>query len=166
MKIKILVEGGKASAGPPLGPTLAQAGIDIQKVVDAINEKTKEFSGMQVPVEVDIKSDKTFEISVGTPPVSALIKKELKVEKLSKAPWGEYKPKEGEEYTPFEGNITLDQVIKIAKAKNDDLKTKDFKKAVRQVVSTCLSVGVTIDEKNPKEILEEISQGKWDDKLK
>lgn len=164
--IKILVEGGKASAGPPLGPALAQAGINIQEVINAINEKTKEFSGMQVPVEVDIKPDKSFEIKVGTPPISALIKKELGVEKLSKAPWGEYKPKEGETYEEFKGNLSFDQIIKIAKAKLDDLKTKDFKKAVKQVVSSCLSMGVTIEKKNPKEIIQEISEGKWDDKIK
>lgn len=165
MKIKMLVEGGKANIGP-YAPTLAPLKIDMKQLTNEINEKTKEFDGMEVPVEVDIKEDKSFEIKVGLPPVSALIKKELNVKKFSKAPWGEYKPKEGEEYTPFEGNITLDQIVKIARAKMDDLKTKDFKKAVKQVVSACLSMGITIDEKNPKEIIQEIDDGKYDDKLK
>ena len=73
-----MVEGGKASAAPPLGPALGPSGLNIGEVIAKINERTKEFSGMQVPIKVTFeKGSKGFEIEVGTPPASALIKKEL-----------------------------------------------------------------------------------------
>ena len=164
--IKLLVSGGKASASPPLGPALAPLKMNIGEIVDAINEKTKEFAGIDVPVEVIVDtSDKSYQIKVGTPPVSSLIKKELNVQKLSKAAFGVYKPKEGEQYEEFKGNLTMDQVVKIAKGKQDSLLTHDFRAAVKQVVSSCVSNGCTVEEKHPKEILKEIDDGKWDEKI-
>jgi large subunit ribosomal protein L11 len=157
VSVKLLVDGGKASAGPPLGPSLAPLKVNIGQVVSAINEKTKEFSGMQVPVEVVVDtSTKEFNIKVGTPPVSSLIKKELKLEKLAKTAWKE----------PAVGNLNFDQVLKITKAKLDVLGTRDFKKAVKQVVAACVSLGVSVEGKTPKEILKEINEGKFDSKIK
>ncbi len=155
--VKLLVDGGKASAGPPLGPTLAPMKVNIQQVVSAINEKTKEFSGIQVPVQVLVDpATKAFEIKVGTPSVAAMIKKELKIDKLAKAAFKE----------PPVGDLKLEQVLKITRAKLDDLKTRDFRKAVKQVVANCVSLGVTVEGKNPKEMLKEISDGKWDHQIK
>ena len=95
--VKALVEGGKAVPGPPLGPALAAAKVNIGQVVSAINEKTKEFKGIKVPIEVTIDTEtKEFEISVGSPPISQLIKKEVGKDKLAKTPWTVPKPKEGE----------------------------------------------------------------------
>ena len=71
-KIEALVEGGKASAGPPLGPALGPLGVNIGEVINTINEKTKDFAGMQVPVTVIVDDKKNFEIKVGTPPASAM----------------------------------------------------------------------------------------------
>lgn len=165
--VKLLVSGGKASAGPPLGPALAPLKMNIQEIVGAINEKTKDFAGIDVPVEVIVDTDdKSYKIVVGTPPVSSLIKKELKVPKLSKAAFGVYKPKEGEQYKEFTENITMEQIIKIAKAKEDALLTHNFKAAVKQVVASCVSNGCTIEGKHPKEILQEINDGKWDAQIK
>lgn len=155
--VKALVEGGKAVPGPPLGPALAAAKVNIGDVIKAINEKTKDFSGMEVPIEVEIDTaTKEFNIKVGTPPVSALIKKELNLKKLAKTAWVE---------EPV-GDLKFDQIIKITKAKFDDLGTTDFKKAVKQVVSSCVSLGVTIEGKRPKEMIEEIDSGKWDEKIR
>ena len=78
--VEALVDGGRASAGPPLGPALGPKGVNIGQVIAKINEKTKAFEGMKVPVKVLINDDKTFDIKVGTPPMSALIKGELGVE--------------------------------------------------------------------------------------
>ena len=165
--IKLLVSGGKASAGPPLGPTLAPLKMNIQEIVESINDKTKEFVGISVPVEVIVDtSDKSYKIVVGSPPISSLIKKELNVQKLSKAAFGTYTPKEGEEYKEFVGNITMDQIIKIAKAKGDGLLTHNFKAGVKQVVSSCVSNGCTVEEKHPKEIIKEIEEGEWDEEIK
>ncbi len=164
--VKLLVSGGKANAGPPLGPALAPLKMNLGEIVDAINEKTKEFEGIDVPVEVIVETDdKSYKIVVGSPPVSSLIKKELNIKKLSKAAFGVYKPKEGEQYEEFKGNITFDQIVKIARGKQESLLTHDFKAAVKQVVSSCVSNGCTVEEKHPKEVLKEIDEGKWDGKL-
>ncbi len=154
--VKALVEGGKASAGPPLGPTLAPLKVNIGQVIAAINEKTKEFAGISVPVSVDVNTEtKQFTISVGTPPVSQLIKKELKLEKLAKTAWKE----------PAVGDLKIDSAVKIAKLKFDSLGTKDLKKATKEVVATCVSLGVNVEGKNPKEVLKEIDSGSFDSKF-
>ena len=118
--IDLLVNGGKASAGPPLGPKLGPTGISVKKVVDAINEKTAEMNGMQVPVKVTINtSDKSFEIYIGTPPTAALIKKELGLQKAS--------GKAGREMV---ADIPIDNIIKVARIKIDTLNAADMKAAV------------------------------------
>ncbi len=152
--VKALVEGGKASPAP-LSQQLSQHKLNIGQAIAAINEKTKDFSGIQVPVEITIKPDKSFDIKVGTPPVSSLIKKELGLQKLAKMP--------GKESI---GNVSFEQVVKIAKAKMDSLGTSDIKSVVKQVVGTCVSLGVTIEGKPPKEITKEIDSGALDDKIK
>ncbi|HIE34016.1 MAG TPA: 50S ribosomal protein L11, partial [Candidatus Altiarchaeales archaeon] len=82
--IEVLVEGGKASGGPPLGPAIGPLGLNINEVVNTINQKTAEFEGMKIPVKVTVDTDtKEYAISVGSPPTSALIKKELGLEKAT-----------------------------------------------------------------------------------
>ncbi len=148
-----MVEGGKAIPGPPLGPALAAHKVNIGQIVSAINEATKEFAGISVPIEVIIDTDtRGFEIKVGSPPTSQLIKKELKLEKLAKAAWKE----------PAVGDLKMDAAVRIAKAKLPVLGTRDLKKAAKEVVASCTSLGVTVEGKNPKEIIKEIGQGKWD----
>ena len=155
--VKALVEGGNAKAGPPLGPTLGQHKVNIGKVISEINEKTKEFKGIQVPVDIVIDTEtKEFTTKVGLPPVSSLIKKELGLKKLGKNPWKE---------DPV-GNLTFDQVIKFAKLKIDNLGTRDLKGAVKQVLGTCLSSGITVEGKNPKEVAKEVDEGKWNNEIK
>jgi len=162
--IKAMVEGGKANAGV-IAPSLVGVKVNIGEIVNAINEKTREFDGIQVPVtvEVDTGTNK-FEVSVGTPTISALIKKELKVKKLAKAPFNIFEKDEVKE--EFKESLSFDQVVKIAKMKMEDMKTDDLKIAVKQVVGACVSSGVYIENKKPKEILEEIKQGKWNEKIK
>jgi len=79
--VEALVAGGKASAGPPLGPALGPLGVNVAQVVAKINEMTKDLNGMQVPVKVTVKSRTEFEVEVGTPPTSALILKEAGIDK-------------------------------------------------------------------------------------
>ena len=80
-EINVMVEGGKATAGAPLGPALGPLGVNIGEIVAKINEKTKGYAGMKVPVTIEIDSRKNVEISVGSPPTSAIILKELKAPK-------------------------------------------------------------------------------------
>lgn len=162
--VKALVEGGKATPAPPLGPSLAPTKVNVAQVIAKINEKTKDFAGMQVPVTIKIDpATKAFDISVGSPSVAALIKKELGVKLLAKAPFKIYE-KDGvtEE---FKESLKFDQIVKIAKMKFDDLKTDDMKKAVKQVASSCVSSGCYIEGRKPKEIIKEINEGKWDEKI-
>ena len=80
--VEVLSEGGKATAAPPLGPALGPTGVNIGQVVSDINKKTAEMKGMQVPVKVIVDDEnKSYEITVGTPPASALIKKEADIKK-------------------------------------------------------------------------------------
>ncbi|MDD1770257.1 MAG: 50S ribosomal protein L11 [Methanomassiliicoccales archaeon] len=153
--IEVLVEGGKASAGVPLGPALGPMGINVVQVVAKINEKTKGFEGMKVPVKVIVDpKTKAFEIKVGTPPTSSLIFKEIGAEKGSGTP---NKSKAG--------NLTIEQAIKIAGMKQDSLMGKSLKNRVMEVVGVCVSSGVTVEGKDPKVIQKEIREGKWDAKL-
>ncbi|MGB9636395.1 MAG: 50S ribosomal protein L11 [Thermoplasmata archaeon] len=153
--VEVLVEGGKATPGPPLGPALGPLGVNIVKVVAEINAKTKQFDGMRVPVKiiVDAKT-KSFQVEVGTPPVSALILKEVKAEKGSGSP-----------KTNKIGNITIKQAKRIAEMKMSSLLSKDMKNAVKEVVGTCQSMGVTVEGKEPKEVIAEIDAGKWDKEI-
>ena len=153
MKITIqaMVEGGKASAGPPLGPALGPLGINIGQVIAAINEQTKGYVGMSVPVKVIVDKDtKKFEVEVGSPPVSALLKKELKVEKGAKV--------KGE----IVGNLSLEQVIKVAKMKAGNSLARTLKANVNEVLGTCVSVGITVEGKDARETIKEVNAGKHD----
>jgi len=153
--IETLVDGGKASAGPPLGPALGPMGVNIMQVINTINEKTKEFQGMKVPVKVIIDTDtKNFEIEVGTPPAASLILKEISGEKGSASP-----------SKHNIGNITIDQAIKIARMKSDSLLGKDLKEKTKEVIGTCVSMGVTVDNKKPKEIQKAIDEGEYNTKF-
>lgn len=151
LTISALVSGGKASAGPPLGPALGPTGINIGQVIAAINEKTKDFAGIQVPVKVIVDpSTKEFEIEVGSPPVSALIKKEIGIEKGA-----------GNRESSA-GDISLESVVKIAKMKMDSLNTTSLGNAVCQVLGTCVSMGITCNGKDCKEVIKEVKQGVHD----
>jgi len=149
--VETLVEGGKATPGPPLGPALGPLGVNIPAVVAAINEKTKDFAGMKVPVKVIVDpKTKEFEIEVGTPPTSALILRELGVEKGS-----------SDAKNSSVGNLTMEQVVKIARMKRDGMLASSMRSAVKEVLGTCVSVGVTVEGKHPKEVQKEVDEGKY-----
>lgn len=154
--VEVLVDGGKASAGPPLGPALGPTGLNVMNVVKMINEKTAAFAGMKVPVKVtfDPKA-KTFDVTVGTPPTSALIISELKIEK------GSGRPK-----TDKVGNLTIAQVIKVSRMKQDSLMGADLKARCKEVAGTANSCGVTIEGVDAHTFQKQLDDGQWDAKLK
>jgi large subunit ribosomal protein L11 len=150
--VELIVSGGQANAGPPLGPALGPLGVNIVQVVNKINEVTKDYSGMKVPVKVSVDTEeKTFEVSVGTPTASALIVAELKIEKGSGTP-----------NTVKAGDLTMEQVIKIAKIKGPQLLAPDTKQATKELLGTCVSIGVTVEGKDPREVQSEIDSGNYD----
>lgn len=153
--LEVLVEGGKATTGPPVGPALGPLGLNIMQVIKDINEKTKVFEGMKVPVKLTIDTKtKKYEISVGTPPTSALILKELGLEKGSKDPREEKV-----------GDLSMEQARNIALMKRDSVLGSDLKEKVKEVVGSCISMGVTVEGKDPREVQREINDGKFDSVL-
>ena len=154
--ISALVTGGEASAGPPLGPALGPMGVNVLQVVNMINDKTKDFPGMKVPVKVEVDSEsKKFTVEVGIPPTAALVSKEAGITKGS-----------GAAGTNFAGNITMASAVKIAKMKIDSSYAKDLKSAVKEVIGSCVSSGVKVEEKPAKEVFSDISAGKYDELFK
>ena len=154
-KFEMLVEGGKALPNQNLAQKLGPAGINLALVLSTVNEKTSPFKGMKVPVKIiaDLKA-KTFEIEIGTPPVHELIKNELSIEKGSGTP---DKVKVA--------NISVEQVIKIARMKKDSMLVKTLKAAVKTVAGSCNSAGVLIEGQQAHEFCEDVNQGKYDHEI-
>lgn len=134
-KVKLIIEGGKATPAPPLGPSLAQYGINIGEFCNKFNQATKDMQGVQIPVEVYIYEDRTFDFVLKKPPISYLIKRELGIEK------GAHEP--GKETV---GRLTKEQIRKIAEEKLPDLNTQDIEKAINTVKGVARSMGVLFEE--------------------
>ena|SRR6267143_2120197 len=149
--VEVLIDGGAATPGNPLGPALGPLGVNVVLIVNEINKKTQAFKGMKVPVKIVIAGDKSFTVSVGTPPTSALIIAEAKVEKGS-----------GQPKSAMVGNLTIQQVLKIAAMKEGDLLGKTVKDRSREVIGTCVSMGVTVDGKDPRAVQKLINEGHYD----
>ncbi len=147
--VEALVPGGKATAAPPLGPQLGPLGINIGQVIADINKKTAVFNGMQVPVKIKVDTGtKKHEIEVGTPPSSALVLKEAGIEKGS-----------GNPLQDKVADIRIEQIIKIAKMKEDALMGKSMKERVKEVIGTCNSMGILVEGKQASSVIKEINDG-------
>jgi len=155
MQIKILTEGGEMKPGPALSQKLGPAGVPLSKVIQEVNEATKDFKGMKVPVELDVNlSTKDFSIKVFSPPVSELLKKEIGIEKGSST---QKKIKVA--------NASIEQIISVAKTKFPNLLSKNLKAAVKTVLGSCVSLGILVESKNPQEVTLEIEQGKYNSEI-
>ena len=142
-EVSVLVEGGKAAAGATLGAALGPLGVNVGQVVQQINEQTKVFAGMRVPVVVRVDpATRTFTLLVGKPPVAAMLLREAGKEKGS-----------GKAKTETIGNVTLDGVRKIAEAKESDLFGAGIEERMNQVIGTCVSLGMTVDDEDPRLLL-------------
>jgi len=149
LRIEVLVEGGKATPGPPLGPALGPIGVNVVEVVNKINELTKAFSGAKVPVKIDIDSrTKGFSIEVGTPPTSVLILQKIGKEKGSSDPKSQKI-----------GDISLESLEEIARVKNPLMVSSDPKASLLEVIGTCVSLGVTVNGKDPREAQRMLKEG-------
>lgn len=152
--IELLVPGGQATPGPPLGPELGPTPVDVQAVVEEINDRTAAFDGTEVPVTVEYEDDGSFAIEVGVPPTAALIKDAAGFETGSGTPQSE-----------FVADLSIEQVRQIAEQKLPDLLAYDVKAAAKEVVGTCVSLGVTVEGEDPREALSTIDDGEYDDVL-
>ncbi|WP_134669033.1 50S ribosomal protein L11 [Halorussus marinus] len=152
--IEVLVPGGQADPGPPLGPELGPTPVNVQEVVSDINDRTEAFDGTEVPVTITVEDDGGYEIEVGVPPTAALIKDEAGFETGS-----------GEPQKDFVADITIEQVKTIAEQKHPDLLAYDTKNAAKEIVGTCASLGVTIEGEDAREFKEKVDAGEYDDVL-
>ncbi len=156
MQIKLLVDGGSMKPGPALSQKLGPAGIPVNQVIQKINEATKAFMGIQVPVELNVDpATRSFEVKVFSPPVSGLLKKELGIEKGS-----------GSQKKVKMANASIEQIISLAQTKYPNLLCKDMKSAVKTIVGTCVSLGILIEDKPAVEIEQDIEDGKYDKEIK
>jgi large subunit ribosomal protein L11 len=153
--ISALVSGGEANAGPPLGPSLGPMGLNVLQVVNTINEKTREFPSMKVPVKVEVDTEtKQFTVEVGIPPTAALIAKE-----------GGFTKGSGTAGSNYVGDLSIENVIKIAKMKMEGSYAIDMKGVFKEVIGSCLSMGVKVDGKSAKDVYKDISHGNYDDRI-
>ena len=152
MEIKLLVEGGEMKPGPALSQKIGPLGLNLGKIISDVNKATADFKGIKVPVTLDINT-KTKEIAVrvSTPPTSELLKKEFSIQKGSPQP-----------NNIKVANASIEHLIKIAKVKQADMLVESFKAAVKSVVGSCNSLGILVESKEPKVIMEEIETGVYD----
>lgn len=151
-----MVEGGKASTSPAMAQTLGPLKMDMQGILKDINDKTETYKGLKVPVELNVnEKDKTYEITVKSPPAAELIKSELKIQKGS-----------GEPEKKKVGNISIEQLLKVAKMKSESLFTTDIKAAIKAVAGTCNSLGVLVEGVTSSVFNGLLEEGKFDDIIK
>lgn len=154
--IEVQIEGGKATAAPPLGPKLGPLKVNIGQIVADINAKTADFKGMQVPVKLTVDTDtKAYEIEIGTPPAAELIKKEIGITAGS-----------GKPNIDKVADISIEQARKVARMKESSLYGKTEQKRVNEVLGACDSMGVTCEGIAAREAIAKINAGAWDDRFK
>ncbi len=150
--IEALVDAGEVSAGPPLGPELGPLGVNIMEIIEAVNEKTEKFKGMKVPIKLEVDTESgEYDISVGTPPTSALIKEKVGVEKGSGMP-----------HSNIVADLSVEEAIEVAGMKEDDLLGKTLKEKVKEIAGTCVSMGITVDGKDPREFQNDMDKGEYE----
>ena len=150
--LNFIVPGGEANGGPPIGPALGPLGLNVLSVVKQINEVTEQYKGMKVPVTVEVNTeDKSFNVTVKLPSTSALLVKEAGAQKGSGTP-----------KTQWAGNISASSLIKVANMKLNDSTAMGIKETVKEVLGVCVSMGIQVDGKDPRDVMQEVKAGKWD----
>lgn len=133
--VKLQIPAGQATPAPPVGPALAQHGLNIGEFCQRFNDLTKDKAGFTIPVEITIFEDRTYEMRLKEPPTSELLKKALGVEKGS-----------GEPQKVKIGKISKEKLREIAKRKMKDFNTEDIEKAIKIVAGTAKNMGIEIEE--------------------
>ena len=133
--IKVQIPAGKATPAPPVGPALAQYGLNIAEFCQKFNDKTRDQEGFKIPVEVNVFEDRTYDFKIKQPPASELIKKEIGIEKGSGVP---QKNKVGK--------MTKSQLRIVAEKKMSDLNTDNIESAMKIIEGTAKNMGVEIKD--------------------
>lgn len=133
--VKLQIPAGKATPAPPVGPALGQHGINIAAFTKEFNERTKNDAGLIIPVVITVYADRSFTFITKTPPVPVLIKKALNIETAS-----------GRPNRDKVGQLTKEQLRKIAETKMPDLNAASIEAAMSMVAGTARSMGVTVEE--------------------
>ena len=151
-----MVDGGKASTSPAMAQTLGPLKMDMQGILKDINDKTETYKGLKVPVELDVnEKEKTYVITIKSPPAAELIKGELNIKKGS-----------GEPEKKKVGNISIEQLLNVAKMKSESLFTTDIKSAMKAIAGTCNSLGVLVEGMDSHTFNGSLEEGKFDDVIK
>lgn len=155
-RFNFIVPGGGATGGPPIGPALGPMGVNIMQIVAEINKQTGEYKGTPVPVDVFIDTDtREFKVKVGMLSTFALLTQAVGVSKGSGTP-----------HSAKVGDLAFADLVSVAKKKKAGLYAASLKAAAREVLGTCVSMGVTVDGKPAKEVQELIKSGAYDAQLK
>ncbi|XOB41644.1 MAG: 50S ribosomal protein L11 [Candidatus Nealsonbacteria bacterium] len=133
--IKLQAPAAKATPAPPVGPTLAQYGLNIAEFCQKFNEATKNQEGFTIPVEITVYEDRTYDFKLKSPPACELLKRAAGIEKGS-----------GEPNKTKVGKITREQLRKVALQKMADLNTDDIEKAIKIIEATAKNMGIEISE--------------------
>jgi len=133
--IKLQIPAGKATPAPPVGPALAQHGVNISEFCQKFNELSKNQAGFTIPVEITVYEDRSYDFFLKQPPASELIKKAIGIEKGSGVPNREKV-----------GKITRTQLKEIALKKMKDLNTEDIEQAIKIIEGTAKNMGIIVEE--------------------
>jgi len=132
--IKLQIPAGKATAGPPIGPALGQAGVNIMGFCKEFNERTQSQAGLLIPVVITVYADRSFSFVTKTPPAAVLLKKAVGLESAS-----------GEPNKTKVAKISADEVRKIAELKMVDLNAASVEAAMSMVAGTARSMGIVVE---------------------
>jgi large subunit ribosomal protein L11 len=133
--VKLQIEAGKATTGPPVGPSLAPHGINLMELIKSYNAATAPQVGAIVPVEVTIYEDRSFTFELKTPPASQLLRKAAGIEKGGGTPG-----------RAVAGTVTRQQIREIAELKMRDLNANDVEAAMKIIEGTARSMGISVAE--------------------
>ncbi len=154
--IRAQIEGGKATTAPPLGPALTDAGLNAAEVIEKINELTKQYQGLTVEVKIVVDLDtKKYRIELGLPTTTSLLLKFAGASEPS-----------GDPAHKKVGDLKFEDIIRAAILKKPELNAKSLKAAVKCILGSARSIGLTVDGKDPKEVVREVAQGVYDEILR
>jgi large subunit ribosomal protein L11 len=134
--VKLAINAGAANPAPPIGPTLAQHGVNIADFCKKFNDATRPQMGYKIPVEITVFEDRTYEFKLKQPISSQLIKKAIGLEKGS-----------GEPNKRKVGKITMKQIEEVAKRKMVDMNTDNLESAKKTIAATAKAMGIEVIDK-------------------